>query len=253
MIKKTAILALALLLVCGALFSCAQQPEPIVGEENIRAVIAASIPETDHYAILMTPVWGEDVQGETRILRVDGNNYRETVATPAGNTAILTLVGTDFYLYVKTPATEEGGTAIEKRLHASLTPEEVKEVAYYDNVLSDLSEMLAEVILSGDVRAYRLPDGKYQIISENADNHLLTSMTDCSFSSEENSELLFVTDAKGRLAYVRITGTAMNPETFEDTPLFYEIALSFDALTLTPPEDAAIYEESSFPFSPFGE
>lgn len=233
-------LILALTLLPFALFSCAPQPQPIEGDEAIRAILEGSVPETDQYAMMRTPVWGEDVTGDLCVIRVDGGNRRATAASPAGLERTAILIGTDLYLYAKTPAEEEGGTPNEERFSLSLGDEDAALLAEMYGALPT-PDTLAHMIFAGDVRAYRMPDGKYQIISENPDNLVLTEHTGYSFTHDDARELFFVTDTQGRLVYLRITGTAMKPGTLTDLPLYLEFAFNYDAQALAAPEDAAAF------------
>lgn len=247
-------LLLALCLSLLSLFACAAQPVPIEGEGAIRAAIADSLPRTDNFAILCSPVWGEDTTGNTYLVRVDGGSCRVSATRLDGSESVMTLVGSTLYLYEKLPPLTEGGEPIERRLSLSLSDEEAAALAadYTDCPL--LGASLADLVLSGVARAYQMPDGKYQFISENPDAIALSEHTGALFSSNTPRELFAVTNVDGSLVYLRVTGDATRngPEALA---LYLEYAVSYERETVTAPEDAADYTpatpEEVLPFLPF--
>lgn len=250
MIKKTAILALALLLVFCTLFSCAQKPKPIEGEENIRAVIVGALPETDNMACLHTAVWGEDATGITCVTRADGESRRYTLSMPDGRESVYTIVNGTVYLCEKIPS-EEGGTPTERKCRRALAEYEKSLVplAYSTRPLS--ADFLADVFLSGEESAFLMPDGNTQLLSKNPDAALFASQTGYVFASDK-WEAFGILDKSGRLTYLRLSGTAYD-STNTETALFLEYVFSYEGQTLTPPKDADTYEKGEFSLPGLGE
>lgn len=241
--KKTTRAAAALIALCLcalSLFACAPQPTPIEGADAIRTAILESLPTQENLAILFTPVWGDDTTGDTYLVRKGDDACRVTVARKDGGSCVLTLVDRTLYLSSKTPAAAEGEEPTERRLSLSLSDEEAAALVADYTTMPFLAPSLADLILSGTERAYRLPDGKRQFISENPDVTLLSEHTGALFYGEAPRELFAVTDATGRLVYLRVTGEATRT-TPETVPLYLEYAVSYESVSLSAPEDADAY------------
>ena len=241
--KKTALM-LSLVLLCLSLFACAPQPVPIEGVDAIRAVVLDCIPKTDNLACLSTPVWGQAVTGDTFLVRRDGENLRYTAATQDGRERTLTIVGDTAYLYEKTPATEEGALPVETGATRTLSPDELAAARALYTATPLSADGLCALLLSGEESAFRMPDGKTQLLSKNPSAALLSEHTGYTFSADA-CDLFGVLDTQGRLVYLRVTGRATAPDGAESA-LYLEYALSYESLTVTPPEGAAGYAAGDF-------